>query len=158
MRQRHMETMSGKEIAQYRSPISDALGRMIPDEGELKVWLDDDLIERGAPAGWVHLITAREVCFLLLSGRVVELSLDHDLGDAEGERFGRGEQVIDFLDHQAGAHDRNLWPRDGITLHTSNANGRDRMARAIEAQASKHVVVTRSVTAGGKPRFEFGPH
>src|SRR5438874_494847 len=64
------------DIPQYRSTVQDALGRPIPDEGELKVWLDDDVEDRAAPEGWTHLVTAREVCFLLLTGRVVELSLD----------------------------------------------------------------------------------
>jgi len=58
-------------VEQYRSAVTDALGRVIPDEGELRVWLDDDVRNRTAPEGWLHLITAREVCFLLLTGRVV---------------------------------------------------------------------------------------
>ena len=89
-----------EEIGQYRSAVTDALGRVIPDEGDLRVWLDDELEDRKAPEGWVHLVTAREVCFLLLTGRVVQLSLDHDLSD--DIRYGRGDQVIDFLDDQQG--------------------------------------------------------
>ena len=64
------------------STLKDALGRAIPDEGPLRVWLDDDLEDRRAPEGWVHLISAREAAWALLTGRVVELSLDHDLSTA----------------------------------------------------------------------------
>jgi len=140
-------------IPQYRSAVSDALGRVIPDEGDLRVWLDDDLVDRTAPERWVHLVTAREVCFLLLTGRVVELSLDHDLMD--DVRFGRGSHVIDFLDDQAGRCGRSLWPRDGIALHTANSSGRDAMERAIRSRAQLHVNVERTHTSGGKPLFLF---
>src|SRR3954454_15096453 len=105
------------QVPQYRSAAQDALGRVIPDEGDLRVWLDDDLIDGRAPEGWLHLITAREVCFLLLTGRVVELSLDHDLSD--DTRFGKGVHVIDFLDQQHGEHGLAMWPSDGITPHTA---------------------------------------
>src|SRR3954471_246432 len=99
----------------YRTAVSDALGRPIPDDTEIRVWLDDLLDDREAPEGWVHLVTAREVCFLLLTGRVMELSLDHDLSD--DQRFGKGSQVVDFLEEQENVHRRSLWPREGITVH-----------------------------------------
>ncbi len=51
--------------------------------GELRVWLDDDLVDRAAPPGWAQVVTAGEAIAMLDSGRVVELSLDHDLGDDE---------------------------------------------------------------------------
>lgn len=141
------------EIDQYRSAISDALGRVIPDEGDLRVWLDDDLETRAAPEGWIHLISAREVCFLLLSGRIVELSLDHDLSD--DQRFGTGRQVIDFIEEQQEAQGRLLWPRDGIVLHTANAKGRDVMAKVIRDRAGRDLVVDEDRTPAGKPRFRF---
>jgi hypothetical protein len=136
----------------YRSAIFDALGRPIPDEGELRVWLDDDLVDRRAVDGWVHLVTAREVCFALLTGRVVELSLDHDLSD--DRRFGKGRQVIDFIEEQQEVHGRSLWPRDGIRIHTANPAGRKQMAETIRSRASKHLEVEESVE-GGQPRFRF---
>jgi hypothetical protein len=137
-----------------RPAITDALGRPIPLEGELHVWLDDDLEDRQADPEFIHLISAREVCFLLLTGRVVELSLDHDLSD--DTRFGKGIEVIDFLDEQHGVAGRDLWPRGGITLHTANPGGREAMARAIESIERRHgLVVKKSFTAGNKPRFEI---
>ena len=132
----------------------DAAGNPIPREGELRVWLDDDLTNRVAPEGWIHLVTAREVAFLLLTGRVVELSLDNDLnGD---KRNGLGHQVVDFIVDQQGAFDKLLWPRDGIFIHTANPEERDAMLRAIEAAASANyeLVVT---SPGGQPHVSFIP-
>ena len=173
-----------EEIAQYRSAVTDALGRVIPDEGELRVWLDDDLVDRAAPEGWIHLISAREVAFLLLTGRVVELSLDHDLAGAEDDvydgseehelpaapapaahealtpeqellRFGNGGQVIDFIDEHHGNTGQPLWPRDGITVHSGNGSGRKKMMQAIESAAPRSVSVSKTTTSSGKPRYEF---
>ena len=121
--------------------------------GELRVWLDDDLIDRRAPRGWTHVTAAEQACALLDRERVVELSLDHDLGDDAS--FGRGIDVVDWLAEQQEVHGRLVWPRDGIVLHTANAAGRDAMARTIERYAGKHLRVRRSVTGGGKCRFTF---
>ena len=45
----------------------------------MKVYLDDI---RETPEGWVRVYTAGEAIALLQTGRVQEISLDHDLGDA----------------------------------------------------------------------------
>src|SRR5437899_2197965 len=50
-------------------------------DDEVRLWLDDDLVDRAAPPGWTHVTTAHEAIDLLDTERVVELSLDHDLGD-----------------------------------------------------------------------------
>ncbi|MGI8511103.1 MAG: cyclic-phosphate processing receiver domain-containing protein [Solirubrobacteraceae bacterium] len=120
---------------------------------EWRVWLDDDFVDRAAPDGWLHLAAVADVIRLLDTGNVVELSLDHDLGDAR--RFGRGIDVILWLIDQQEVHDRLLWPRDGILLHTANPEGRDTMARAIERHAGKRLTVRRTLTRGGHPRFRF---
>lgn len=142
------------DIENYRSSFNDALGKPIPLEEDLRVWLDDDLEDRRAPEGWTHMRTAREVCLLILSGRVSELSLDNDLdGDLE---FGQGFQVIDFLEEMQGVHQRPLWPRDGLTLHTANPSGRDRMKRAIEnLDKSVGVRVVSSLNENTQPHFDF---
>jgi hypothetical protein len=119
----------------------------------LRLWLDDDLIDRVAPQGWVHVTTAQEAIRLLDTGTVVELSLDHDLGD--DERFGRGIDVVDWLAEQQEVHSRVLWPRDGITIHSANPSGRDAMVRAIENYAARTQKVSRSLTPSGKPRLTF---
>ena len=48
---------------------------------------------------------------------------------------------------------RDLWPRDGITIHSGNAAGRDQMARAIERYAAELHTARRTITPSGKPRF-----
>ncbi len=123
--------------------------------GELRVWLDDDLEDRAAPEGWIHVTTAWEAIELLESGRVVELSLDHDLGD--DEQHGRGTDVVDFLAEQQEVHGRLLWPRDGIAIHSGNPYGRDAMRRTIRRYAPRHLRVSESLSPGGHPVFRFEP-
>ena len=123
--------------------------------GELRIWLDDDLEDRAAPEGWIHVTTAWEAIDLLRTGRVVELSLDHDLGGPETN--GRGTDVVDFIAEQQEVHDRMLWPRDGIRLHTGNPYGRDAMRRTIRRYEERGGVdLTESLSPGGKPVFRFG--
>lgn len=123
-----------------------------PPEQALRVWLDDDLVDRAAPEGWIHVTKASEATDLLATGRVVELSLDHDLGD--DQIHGRGIDVVDWLCRQQEEHDRILWPRV-ITIHSANASGRDTMVRAIERYAGKVGHVEKSMTPGGKPKLLF---
>jgi hypothetical protein len=132
--------------------VKERIARAFADD-EVRLWLDDDLVDRAAPEGWTHVTTATEATDLLDTGRVVELSLDHDLGD--DERFGRGIDVVDWLAAQQEEHGRILWPRDGITIHSANPSGRDTMIRAIENYAGKAVQVHRSLTPSGKPRLTF---
>lgn len=139
----------------FRTGVTDALGRPVPADGELRVWLDDDTrsANRIAPPGWTHVTSAREACFLIDSGRVVELSLDHDLSD--DRRFGAGSQVIDFIEHEQGAHGRFLWPRDGAVLHTANERGRARMQAAIERAAERGFVRLERGRHESSPRYGF---
>ena len=118
----------------------------------MRVWLDDDFDDRAAPTTGSHVDTIGETIALLDSGRVVELSLDHDLGDDEAR--GIGPHVIGWLAEQHVAHDRRLWPRDGIALHTANPGGREAMARTIRRYAGQ-VCRVRESRAGGQPRFHF---
>jgi hypothetical protein len=129
-------------------------GDLVPVD-ELRVWLDDLLDDRAAPKGWVQVTTAPAAIALLETGRVVELSLDHDLGD--DELAGKGIDVVDHIAERQVVDDRDLWPRDGITIHSANAAGRDQMSRAIEHYASQQHNVHRALTSTGKPRFEFDP-
>ena len=126
---------------------------MSPAEDEVRVWLDDDLVDRAAPDGWTQVTTAREAIDLLLTGNVVELSLDHDLGD--DERFGRGVDVVDFIVTEHEVNRRDLWPRDGIGLHTANPAGRETMARTIRSYAEKAGLHVSESRAGGQPKFTF---
>ena len=110
------------EIENYRSALNDALGKPIPLQGDLRIWLDPNPDERPAPDGWVHLRTVREVCLLILQQRVLAVSVRDNLSDprpidqefqVEPEvdpdeeipepvppevEFGRGRQVLEFVD------------------------------------------------------------
>lgn len=137
-----------------RTSLRDALDRPIPVTGPLSVWLDDDLVDRAAPEGWVHVISAREACLLLQTGRVERLSLDHDIGDGE---FGSGDQVIDWLDEMMGAYSKNYWPKT-LQLHTANPSQRDSMARAILSARRNHgLQVSEQARSGVKREFTINP-
>jgi gamma-glutamylcyclotransferase (GGCT)/AIG2-like uncharacterized protein YtfP len=143
------EPSETEEPAQAKTPVRPAPGE------ELRVWLDDDLEDRAAPEGWIHVTTAREAIGMLDTERVVELSLDHDLGD--DERYGRGTDVVDFLAEQQEVHGRLLWPRDGIRIHSGNPYGRDAIRRTIRRYASRYFRVRESLSPGGHPVFRFEP-
>lgn len=66
--------------------------------GELRVWLDDLLDDRAAPPGWVDVTTAHAAIALIDRGDVIELSLDHDLGD--DDLAGKGVHVVDHIAEQ----------------------------------------------------------
>jgi hypothetical protein len=119
----------------------------------IRLWLDDDLIDRAAPTGWVQTTTSRQANVLIETGRVIELSLDNDLGD--DEVHGIGLDVVDFICEKQMTEGRDLWPRDGITLHTANPQARDYMTLSIERYASMLHTVSRSMTRGGKRYFSF---
>ena len=120
--------------------LADALGRPIDLSAEIRVHLDDDIEDRQAPEGWIHLCTVREVQLMLVCGNVVELSLDSDLN---GDRtYGQGYQVIDFLEEREAMGTQALWPRDGITIHTANTSSREKMRQAIETIPRRHPHLT----------------
>jgi hypothetical protein len=127
-------------------------GDVVPG-GELRVWLDDLLDDRAAPEGWIHVTTTPAAIALLQTGRVIEMSLDHDLGDDDAA--GKGVHVVDHIAEQQITAGRDLWPRDGITIHSANPAGVSQMTRGIEHYASQLHRAHRTVTRSGKPRFQF---
>ncbi|MGO9837683.1 MAG: YpsA SLOG family protein [Polyangiaceae bacterium] len=92
---------------------------------EIRVWLDD---VRPAPAGWTHAKTARETIALLAAGGVVEISLDHDLGDEA--TCGTGYEVACWIEEAVAT--RGFVP-PAIRIHSANVVGRERMQRAIDS-------------------------
>ena len=93
----------------------------------MRVWLDDT---RKAPPGWVRAYTPEEVIEHLRTGRVAELSLDHDLGLEGGETDRTGYAVLLWLETEVGTR-RWARPLPGVTIHTGNPVGRARMARVL---------------------------
>jgi 5'-deoxynucleotidase YfbR-like HD superfamily hydrolase len=124
----------------------------VPDAGDLRVWLDDDLVDRQPDAGWVHVTSAWEATALLGTGRVVELSLDHDLGEPHSEqaaRVGTGDDVVAWLQRRARSYES--WPAD-VRLHTASGAGRERMRLGIRTALRERQVTERA--AGAKVHFE----
>ncbi len=99
----------------------------------MRVYLDD---ERATPDGWVRTFWPDEVIALLETGQVLELSLDHDLGDDER---GTGYDVVLWIE-EAVALNGFVPPK--IAVHSANSSARDKMLagiRSIEQRARVNV-------------------
>jgi len=90
----------------------------------MRVFLDD---ERPTPEGWVRVYWPDEAIKLLESGRVVELSLDHDLGDDER---GTGYDVILWVEEEVAL--RGFKP-PRMSVHSANSSARDKMLAGIRS-------------------------
>jgi hypothetical protein len=90
----------------------------------MKVFLDDECV---TSAGWARAFWPDEVIALLETGRIEELSLDHDLGD---DNRGTGYDVILWLE-EAVALRGFVPPR--ITVHSANPTAAERMRVGIAA-------------------------
>jgi hypothetical protein len=90
----------------------------------LRVFLDD---ERTTPEGWVRVYWPEEAIELLESGKVVELSLDHDLGDDDR---GTGYDVVLWIE-EAVALRGFVPPR--IRVHSANSSAREKMLAGIQS-------------------------
>jgi len=88
----------------------------------VKVWLDD---ERPAPAGWKRVYWPDEAIRLLQTGRVTEMSLDHDLGN---DRRGTGYDVVVWVEEQVV---RNCFTPPKINVHSANPAGVRRMEQGV---------------------------
>ena len=92
----------------------------------MKVYLDD---ERKAPSGWFQTRTAFETIDLLNKKNVVELSLDHDLGD--DKVFGTGYDVLLHIEKEM--HLNKKKPPKKIKVHSANSGARIKMELAIRS-------------------------
>ncbi len=90
----------------------------------MKVYLDD---ERATPDGWVRVFWPDEAVTLLSTGDVVELSLDHDLGDDER---GTGYDVVLWIEEAVAL--RGFIP-PLIRVHSANSSAREKMEAGIAA-------------------------
>lgn len=88
----------------------------------MNVYLDD---ERKTPAGWLRAYWPDEVITLLKSGKVKQLSLDHDLGNDDK---GTGYDVLLWIE-RAVFIDGFVPPT--IIVHSANISARIKMERAI---------------------------
>ena len=90
----------------------------------MRVYLDD---ERATPDGWVRAFWPSEVIALLETGEVLELSLDHDLGDDER---GTGYDVVLWIE-EAVAMNGFIPPK--ISVHSANSSAREKMLAGIRS-------------------------
>lgn len=90
----------------------------------MKVFLDD---ERTAPHGWIRTYWPDEAIALLKSGAVVEISLDHDLGDDDR---GTGYDVVLWIEEEVAL--RGFAPPK-MSVHSANSSAADKMRSGIHA-------------------------
>tara|TARA_R110000851_G_scaffold70472_1_gene157147 strand:+ start:406 stop:1623 length:1218 start_codon:yes stop_codon:yes gene_type:complete len=88
----------------------------------MKVYLDD---ERATPEGWVRCYWPDEVIEHLHSGKVTEVSLDHDLGD---DARGTGYEVLLWIEQAVAGRG---WTPPILSVHSANTSARQKMEAAI---------------------------
>jgi hypothetical protein len=90
----------------------------------MKVFLDD---ERATPEGWTRVYWPLEAIRLLETGAVVEICLDHDLGD---DTRGTGYDVVLWLEEAVAL--RGFRPPK-IYVHSANSSARAKMEAGVLA-------------------------
>lgn len=90
----------------------------------MKLYLDD---VRSTPAGWTRAYTAKEAIAYLETGKVTDISFDHDLGPEEA---GTGYQVANWIEEQAYL---GKLPPLGWGVHSANPVGYQNISRAMES-------------------------
>lgn len=90
----------------------------------MKVFLDD---ERMTPKGWVRVYWPDEAITLLETNNVVEVSLDHDLGD---DVRGTGYDVLLWIEEAVALGD---FEPPAMYVHSANSSARVKMESAIAA-------------------------
>ena len=98
----------------------------------LDVWLDDvrDPREHGC-IGWTWVKTAEDAIRLLASGKVRQISLDHDLD----ERASIGEAPVAPTGYTVAVYmeENRIWPPNGAACHSQNPVGRARIEAALQS-------------------------
>ena len=96
----------------------------------MNLWLDDvrNPAEFGY-IGWTWVKTAEEAIKLFQTGGVTRASLDHDLSIAATlgypDKEDTGYTVVCWLE------EHNMWPPGGVSVHSMNPVGAERMRRVI---------------------------
>lgn len=97
----------------------------------MRLYLDD---YRKQPEGWERAFTAKQAKEILHDGLVKYASLDHDLEgthhwyDENGEfvEYESGHDVVKFM------VEHDIWPEEGLRIHTDNVVGRENMMSLID--------------------------
>lgn len=90
----------------------DAIVRLFVDDQREPEWFGLE--------GWTVARTSAEAIAILSRGRVVECSLDHDLGGDD-----TGYKVACWMEANG------VWPKDGTRCHSANPVGKQRIEAAI---------------------------
>ncbi len=93
----------------------------------MRIYLDD---ERPTPPGWVRVYWPDEAIALLETGKVDEISLDHDLGD---DARGTGYDVVLWVEEAVAL--RGFRPPK-MAVHSANSSARQKMLAGIAAIAA----------------------
>jgi hypothetical protein len=103
----------------------------VDDEREPREWLPHIRWFRGRDLKeldeWLWVTSAWDAIALLESESVVELSLDHDLGDPD--EVGDGYAVAVWIEERAATDDTYIPPV--VHVHSSNVAGRQRLEAAV---------------------------
>jgi len=108
----------------------------------MKLWLDDirDPASHGR-LGWTWVTTVADAIALLSTGEVTEASLDHDLAFEHyvngtlysGELEKTGYHVVCWME------EHNVWPENGVHVHSMNPVGARRMRDVIDRHYNKEL-------------------
>ena len=90
----------------------------------MKVYLDD---KRQTPEGWVRVFWPDQAIELMKTGQVLDISLDHDLGD---DTRGTGYDVILWIEEEVAM--RGFKPPK-IYVHSANSSAREKMLAGVES-------------------------
>jgi hypothetical protein len=107
--------------------VWDLLSRKLPEKKSLrvidmKIYLDD---VRPIPDGWVGVRTYDEAVAVIKTGKVKEISLDHDLGPGK-----TGYDLVCLIEKMV-VEERFIPPV--MRIHSANPVGRSNMERAIQS-------------------------
>lgn len=99
----------------------------------MKLWLDDirrlPRLSFGVDMpDWVLAHSVNEAIEIMKSGEVTFASLDHDLGIYHQDG-GNGIKLLDWM------AENNIWPKDGISVHSANPVGVKQMIALIDRYA-----------------------
>ena len=98
---------------------------------KINLWLDDirDPTEYGY-VGWTWVKTYDDAISLLKTGDVVRASLDHDLSLLA--TLGYPDKEMTGYDVVCWMEEFNVWPEEGVYVHSANPVGRQRMELVLK--------------------------
>lgn len=98
----------------------------------MKLWLDDTRrlprLKPGVESDWVLAHSVNEAIEIMNTSEVTFASLDHDLGIYHQDG-GNGIKLLDWM------AENNIWPTDGIWVHSANPVGVKQMIDLIDRYA-----------------------